>query len=51
MTRTKHTIKRNLTNIDDEKEEREMSEAEDREKRERDKQTDALNKMYLLTLS
>jgi amino acid permease len=51
MTRTKHTAKRNLTNIDDEKEEREMNEAEDREERERDKQTNALNMMYLLTLS
>jgi uncharacterized protein YacL len=51
MTIIKHTIKRNLTTINDEEERREMNETKDREERERDKQTNALNKMYLLTLS
>jgi predicted Holliday junction resolvase-like endonuclease len=55
MTRTKRTAKRNLTTTSDEEEgeeeEEEMSEAEDRKERERDKQADALNMMYLLTLS
>jgi hypothetical protein len=50
MTKTKHITKRNLTNIDDEEEERKVSEAENREERKRDKQTDVFNKMYLLTL-
>jgi hypothetical protein len=56
MTRTKRTAKRNLTTTSDEEEEEEeeeeeMSEAEDREERERNKQINALNMMYLLTLS